>query len=179
MANGCEDEQTKSVVFLSASDDEDENKEDLGEFERKSPRSSVVIDLSSDEVDFIADRRIRAVEMAVEAEVEVKNKKKRKRSKKKKIEQERIVRRISSFPTLFFQKVYVFLVCQLKNSTCKCVFFFLILFWPSIQVICMWEKTDLKRIIGFGFWISVLSDHHTDYSVLMWRTVWCFRPLIW
>ncbi|XXG65363.1 hypothetical protein AAC387_Pa05g3081 [Persea americana] len=85
MANGCEDEQTKSVVFLSASDDEDENKEDLGEFESKSSRSSVVIDLSSDEVDFIADRRIRAVEMAVEAEVEVKNK------KKNKIEQERIV----------------------------------------------------------------------------------------
>ncbi|RWR82145.1 zinc finger CCHC domain-containing protein 7-like protein [Cinnamomum micranthum f. kanehirae] len=93
MANGCEDEQTKSVFFLSASDDEDENKEDLGEFESKSSHSIVVIDLSSDEVDFIADRRIRAVEMAVEAEVEVKNKKKRKRSKKKqkKIEQERIV----------------------------------------------------------------------------------------
>ncbi|KAJ8641743.1 hypothetical protein MRB53_018437 [Persea americana] len=68
MANGCKDEQTKSMVFLSASDDEDENKEDLGEFESKSSRSSVVIDLSSDEVDFIADRRIRAVEMAVEAE---------------------------------------------------------------------------------------------------------------
>lgn len=125
MGNGCEDEQTKSVFFLSASDDEDENEEDLGEFESKSSRSIVVIDLSSDEVDFMADRRIRAVEMAVEAEVEVKNKKKRKRSKKKqkKIEQERIVRRFSSLPTLFFQKVYVFLVFQLKNRTCKCFFF--------------------------------------------------------
>ena len=113
MANGCKDEQTKSMVFLSASDDEDENKEDLGEFESKSSRSSVVIDLSSDEVDFIADRRIRAVEMAVEAEVEVKNK------KKNKIEQERIVRRIISFPPLHFKKVFVFLVFQLKNRTCK------------------------------------------------------------
>lgn len=121
MADGHEDEQPKSVVFISASDDEEdanrdlkmeifekqrncetelENKENLMEFESKSSRSGVVIDLSSDEADFISDRSIQAEAMAVAVVVNKKKRKRSKKKKKKKIEESRVVRLILTFALL-------------------------------------------------------------------------------